>query len=163
MHWGMRRKFFKGRREEKFNNGHSVEDRRSDFNRVPGKEQRARLKTLEDLDQRSRALKHAKKFTRAMISDLGGEGNVTRAQQELIHRAAMCSVLLGDMEARHLRYLDSKAKGEAIPVERYTALINAQNRLIHALGLKRIARTVDGSLEDYAAKRIAQDVEDEDE
>jgi len=152
----MGHELFKGKRKGKFNRNHKAVDRRSDFNRTTGREARARLKTLEDLDQRSRALKHVRRFVTAMETDLGGD--ITTAQRELVHRAAMISVLLGDMEARWLR------EEEDLNVGSYAALINTQNRVIHALGLKRVARDMTPTIDQYArTKRIAHDAEDAEE
>lgn len=88
-----------------------------------------------------------------MTADLGGEGNLTHGQRELVHRAAMCSVLLGDMEARWIR------GEEKFNVNDYTKLINTQHRVIAELGLKRLARDVTPTLDQYRQRRIAEPAE----
>ncbi len=64
-----------------------------------------------------------------LVSDLGGDDAVSRAELELIRRAAGLSVLAAQMEA-------AIVSGEKIDVERYTAAINAQRRVLVTLGLK---------------------------
>lgn len=124
-------------------------DDRRDFNSASGRVQRARLKTLDDLDKRSRAYKHARRLVKDMESDLGGSENTTRAQRELVVRAAMLSALATDMEARYLR------REEKIDVDTYCKLTNSLVRVINVLGLKRLARDVTTpSLDEYAQRRL---------
>ena len=55
---------------------------------------------------------------------------MSRAELELIRRAAGLSVLAAQIEA-------DIVGGEEVNVERYTAAINAQRRVLVTLGLKR--------------------------
>ncbi len=82
------------------------------------------------------------------MSDLGGDAAVSRAELELIRRAAGLSVLAAQMEA-------DIVGGENVDVERYTATINAQRRVLTTLGLKRRARDVTPDPLEYAARARA--------
>jgi hypothetical protein len=130
---------------------HKVNDRRTDHSDGTGLEQRARLNTMADLDHRTRAYKHARRLTREITSDLGGEDHVTHAQKELIARAAVMSALMADMESRYLK------KEEALDVEAYCKLVNTQGRVIGSLGLKRVPKDVTPDLETYLERKKAED------
>lgn len=65
-----------------------------------------------------------------VISDLGGEDHVSRAELELVRRAAGLSVLAALAESRLLT-------GEAIEVSELVSVGNAQRRILATLGLQR--------------------------
>ena len=134
---------------------HRAADTRTDFNDAPGPVQRARLQTLDDLDKRSRAHRNVRKVIARMEADLGGAENITGAQRELIVRAAMLSALASDIESRYLR------SAKKIDIHEYTKIVNTQNRVLGSIGLKRVAKDVTPSLDEYARRRlVASDVED---
>jgi hypothetical protein len=81
-----------------------------------------------------------------MVADLGGEANCTRAQKELIARAAMLSVLAADIEARYLA-------GEEFALDEYAKIVNASNRVLNSIGLERRAKNVTPSLDEYAERK----------
>ena len=88
-----------------------------------------RLPILGLIDGRTRPALAFKTAVGDLVSDLGGDAAVSRAQLELIRRAAGLSVLTAQIEA-------AIVSGEKIDVERYTAAINAQRRVLVTLGLK---------------------------
>ena len=88
-----------------------------------------RLPILGLIDGRTRPALAFKTAVGDLVSDLGGDAAVSRAELELIRRAAGLSVLAAQIEA-------AIVSGEKIDVERYTAAINAQRRVLVTLGLK---------------------------
>ncbi len=88
-----------------------------------------RLPILGLIDGRTRPALAFKTAVGDLVFDLGGDAAVSRAQLELIRRAAGLSVLTAQIEA-------AIVSGEKIDVERYTAAINAQRRVLVTLGLK---------------------------
>ena len=152
----MAHELFKGKRKAKFNNAHKAVDRRSDFNRTTGREARARLKTLDDLDQRSRALKQSKRMAARLEADLGGADNLTQLQIDLIQRSVFISLLMNDMEARHYR------GEENVPLSKYLSLVSTQNKIAQSLGLKRVARDLTPTIDEYAKTKRIGHVDDAD-
>ncbi len=106
------------------------------------------LPILGLIDGRTRPALAFKTAVGDFVSDLGGDAAVSRAELELIRRAAGLSVLAAQMEA-------DIVGGENVDVERYTATINAQRRVLTTLGLKRRARDVTPDPLEYAARAKA--------
>jgi hypothetical protein len=94
---------------------------------------KTRLRTLDELDQRTHAAQRAKLTVSGLVSDLGGTEQVTVSQHQLITRAAVLSAYIEDVEVAWLR---------KEPVEEGTwfAAINALRRCLVSLGLERRAR-----------------------
>ena len=80
-----------------------------------------------------------------LVSDHGGEDAVSRAELELIRRAAGLAILAAQFEADILG-------GDKVNVERYVVAINAQRRVLTTLGLGRRARHVTPDPLAYAAR-----------
>ncbi len=104
------------------------------------------LPILGLIDGRTRPALAFKAAVADLISNLGGDTVVSRAELELIRRAAGLSVLSAQLEAEIVG-------GEDVNVERYVTVINAQRRVLVTLGLKRRARDVTPPLEQYLAAR----------
>jgi len=102
---------------------------------APPKRAKTRLRTLDDLDNRTRAAQYAHRLVAGLESDLGGASEITVGQRELIKRAALLGAFIEDHEARWLR-------NEAVAIDDYLAAINAQRRVLTTLGLDRRARDV---------------------
>lgn len=100
----------------------------------------ARLRTIGDLDQRTRAARLAKGLLTELQSDLGG--SLTAAERELAQRASLLAAMLSDLEAA---WLERRPADLAI----YGQLVDRQRRILEVLGLKRRARDVTTPL-DYA-------------
>lgn len=93
------------------------------------------IKTFEDLDGRTRAVRAARDLHHGFLSDLGGEDTTTTAQRELCQRAACLGAALEDMEAAMLQ-------GEEVSLSDYTTMCNTQRRLLSDIGLERRAKDV---------------------
>jgi hypothetical protein len=94
---------------------------------------RARLRTLSDLDQRTRAAKLARQLVANLESDLGGE--LSTAKRQLVTRAALLGAMIEDAEAR---WLESRPADLGL----YGTLVDRQRRVLEALGLDRRARQI---------------------
>src|SRR5690349_691562 len=107
---------------------------------------KVRLLSLDDLDGRTAAAKAARTLIADIESDLGGADLLTAAQREVVHRTALSSVMLRDMEATYL-------SGRGIDVGAYTTLANTQSRMLKLIGLERRARDITPDLPTYLAMR----------
>ena len=72
---------------------------------------RLRLRTVHDLDGRSRAARRAKAVVAELTQAIGG--NVTPAQRQAIERAAMLCAIAEDLAARQLAGLSVTAAERA--------------------------------------------------
>ena len=61
---------------------------------------RARLLTLDHLDQRTAAARAARTLVDHLTSDLGGDDQLSAGERELVKRAALCGAIVADFEAR---------------------------------------------------------------
>jgi hypothetical protein len=105
-----------------------------------------RLLTLNDLDGRTAAARRVRELIADLESDLGGGSNLTRAQAQLVQRAAVLGALIENAEA-------TWAAGGHIDIGEYLAGINAQRRVLATLGLERRMRDVTPNLSDYLRTR----------
>ena len=94
---------------------------------------KTRLRTLDELDQRTHAAQRAKLTVSGLTSDLGGSEQVTVSQQQLITRAAVLSAYIENVEVAWLRK-------EPVDEGTWFAAINALRRCLVSLGLERRAR-----------------------
>jgi hypothetical protein len=101
---------------------------------VPDRKVKARLLTLEALDQRTNAAKRMRELITNLEADLGGD--LTIAQQELVRRAAALGAFIEDSEARWL-------KDEPVETGLWFAGVNIQRRLFESLGLQRVPKPVE--------------------
>jgi hypothetical protein len=92
--------------------------------RYPGGKYKVPLRSLDQLDQRTRAAMRAHALIDAIADDLGG--NLTVTQRQLAQHAALLGAMIEDSAARWL-------KGETIDQANYAFLINAQRRVLAAL------------------------------
>ena len=106
------------------------------------------------VDGRTREAKLYAQAVETITSDLGGMDHVTRAELELIRRAAGLSVLASMAEARLLA-------GEEVDVSQLTAVGNAQRRILATLGLDRRARDVTPSALQWIDQQAAQRAEND--
>lgn len=93
------------------------------------------LRTLDDLDGRTRAAKLAQRLVAGLEADLGGD--LTTGQREIVKRVALSGAIVEDLETRWL-------EGERIDLADYVRVANAQRRLCVTLGLDRVPRDVTG-------------------
>jgi hypothetical protein len=125
------------------------DDTRKKVARIPSK---SRLRTLDDLDQRTASARRARELVDGLTEDLGGRTVITVAVRQLIQRAAILGAFLADIETRWLQ-------GEAIAADDYFVAINAQRRVLASLGLKRIARDVTPTVSEYIKRNAKVDID----
>jgi hypothetical protein len=105
------------------------------------------LPEIGPIDGRTRPAIMYREVACAVAEDLGGKDQLSRAQLELVKRAAGLAVLADQVEHRLVN-------GEAVDATEYATVVGTQSRVLRTLGLKRAARDVT-TLEAYAAKRDA--------
>ena len=106
---------------------------------------RARLLTLDCLDQRTAAARAARNLIDHLTSDLGGDDRLSAGERELVKRAALCGAVVADFEARWVA-------GQPVELNEYLAAVNVQRRVLATLGLRRRSRDVTLSLREYLTK-----------
>jgi hypothetical protein len=106
---------------------------------------------LADLDHRGAWARRLKDLIGGQVADLGGEEMVSEAEKVLVRRAAMLTLQLELMEQRFA----ANEAGEASPkqIETYQRCTNTLRRTLESLGLKRRAKDLTPTLEEYAAQR----------
>lgn len=107
---------------------------------------RTRLLSLDDLDRRTRAFQVAADAKRAIISDLGGEDQLSTLELIQAENAAIDAAVLRDLQVRWLR-------GEGVEAATLATIENVFNRTAAALGTKRRTREVTPNLDEYTAQR----------
>jgi hypothetical protein len=105
-----------------------------------------RLLTLADLDGRTHAMKLAVTLIREITGDLGGQDQLSIAEQQIVQRAALLGVIAEDIEARWLA-------GEYVDPTTLATIANAQRRLFEAIGLRRRPKEVTPTLSEYLASK----------
>jgi len=111
------------------------------------------LGCLPDVDQRTAPAKHYKSIAADLLSDLGGSGECSTGEVELIRRISALGVLCSQVESKIV-------KGEALSDAEhanYIAALNAQSRCLARVGLRRRQRDVTPTVAEYiAAKEAAE-------
>ncbi|MDU8946645.1 hypothetical protein [Ovoidimarina sediminis] len=95
------------------------------------------------MDGRSLIARRFREIVCGVEADLGGD--LTEAQRQLVARAATLAVWA---EARETEL----ANGEEFNAAEYATISNALRRLLHDLGLERVAKEII-SLEEYIQER----------
>jgi hypothetical protein len=93
------------------------------------------LPEIGAVDGRTRPAMLYKEVAGAVADDLGGVQHLTRAQKELVKRAAGLAVLADQVEERLVN-------GESVDVTEYATVVGTQSRVLRTLGLRRVARDV---------------------
>jgi hypothetical protein len=104
---------------------------------------------MERLDQRTVLGKAVVARFTAVVSDLGGEDNITTVKRSLARRFTWFEVMLEGMECR-------MAAGEQIDIGAWTQLTNSWLGIARMLGLERKAKRVRSLRERWDAKPIAE-------
>jgi hypothetical protein len=88
-------------------------------------------------------------LTASLTSDLGGNGQLSEAERQLIRRAAMLSLQAELIEARW-----AKNGGEASDksLDSYQRTTGALRRVLRDLGLERRQRDITPTLDEYLAE-----------
>lgn len=111
---------------------------------------KARLRTLADLDKRTRAHRDTSDLMESIAADLGGWPNVSTMAREIITSASLLGAVIRDRAASYLA-------GDAMDLGEFITLTNAQRRLLADLGLERRARDVTPDLHDYLNRKAEGD------
>jgi hypothetical protein len=93
------------------------------------------LPEIGAIDGRTRPAIMYREVACAVAEDLGGKDQLSRAQLELVKRAAGLAVLADQAEEQLI-------KGGEIDVSAYTQVVATQNRVLRVLGMERVVRTV---------------------
>jgi len=109
---------------------------------------KARLRTLADVDRRTRAGQAAFRLRDDLAADLGGWDCLSAMQRELVENTAVLGAMLKDASACYL-------SGDPVDLAEFMALTNAQRRLLSDLGLERKQRDVSPSVRDLMEGRAA--------
>lgn len=91
---------------------------------------KARIRTLGDLDRRTRAARDAEELRDRIAADLGGWDEISAMSEELLTGAALLGAVIRDRATSFL-------SGERVDLVELMSLTNAQRRLIADLGLDR--------------------------
>lgn len=105
------------------------------------------LGCLPDVDQCTAPAKRYRSIAADLLSDLGGPGECSTSERELVRRISALGVLCGQIETRIV-------KGESLSdteLANYLGALNAQGRASARLGLRRRAKPVP-SLSDYLSQ-----------
>jgi hypothetical protein len=94
---------------------------------------------LVHVDGRSVWMRRLRDLTRAHINQLGGEGNISHAENVLIRRTAMLTL---QCEIMDKRFAENNGEAPAWMLELYCRTSNSLRRLLDSLGLQRRARNV---------------------
>jgi hypothetical protein len=106
----------------------------ADTTQMPHRQrQKARLKTLDDIDGRTLAAKRARSIVAAIQSDVGTD--LSEAERQLAQRAGILGAVLEDSETRWIA-------GEPFDAALYCTVVNAQRRVLETLGIRRVPRDV---------------------
>ena len=100
------------------------------------------------VDGRTRPAKAYEATVAALVADLGGEDVISRAELEIVRRAAGLGVLAQQIEA-------AIVSGDKVEPTQYQSVANAQGRLLARLGLRRRQRDVTPSLGEYLDQKGA--------
>jgi hypothetical protein len=108
----------------------------------------ARLLTRQNLDGRTKARKQFDAIARGIASDLGGESQLSTVQKHLVEAFAGAAIHVHDKNARLLL-------GEEVDIVEHCQAISTLVRVAQRIGLRRTARDITPSLQDYLTNRIA--------
>lgn len=92
-------------------------------------------RVLAGVDGRSATARRYRDVMEAIISDLGGKDVISEGQRQLARRAAALSVQCEQIEA-------TMAIGGTLDANDYVRLVNALNRTLTTIGLKRRMKDV---------------------
>ena len=93
---------------------------------------------LPDVDGRSSWVRRFRDVQALHLSDLGGQANVSEAEQAIARRAACLIVELEQMEQKFA----TQGASEGGQLDQYQRVSNTLRRLLESLGLERRARDV---------------------
>ena len=107
---------------------------------------KVRLRSLDDLDNRTAAARRARDLVADLEADLGGGDRLPIGLRELVKRAAMLGAIVEDCE---VRWLERKP----VDLAEYLSAVNAQRRVLATIGLDRRPRDITPDPLTYAQQR----------
>jgi hypothetical protein len=105
---------------------------------------------LENVDGRSLVARRFREVYGDMISDLGGDSQVSEGQRQLARRAATLSLQCEMLET------EMATGARDLDIDTYAKLTNALNRILGSMGIKREAKPVQPQ-DDHAAAILDRD------
>lgn len=112
------------------------------------------LPTTQTLDMRTRAGRLYKSTREAIIADLGGRDELSRAELELVDRAAGLATRLNAADAEMLQ-----GEAPSLAASEYATLANSLSRILSTLGLRRRPKDITPSLDQYLAAKAREKAE----
>lgn len=112
--------------------------------RRPHRATKAQPLTRSAIDGRSTALKQFDAIASGIAADLGGEDRLSTVERHLVEAFAGAAICVNDLNARLLL-------GEKIEILEFSQAISSVVRLAARIGVKRVAREIAPSVEDYLA------------
>ena len=101
-----------------------------------------RLLTREALDGRTKAARKFDEIAGGIAQDLGGDDNLSTVQRRLIEAFAGAAIAVDDINARMLL-------GQPVDIVEYSQAISTMVRIASRIGVRRVARDVTPSLNEY--------------
>jgi hypothetical protein len=112
---------------------------------------RVRLRSLADLDRRTRAAQMTFELRDRILADLGGMDRLSAMEMEVVDNAAMLGAMIKDAGTAYL-------SGDPTDLTEFMALTNAQRRLLEAIGMRRRPRDITPDLSDYISDQDEEGV-----
>lgn len=91
------------------------------------------MRSIDDLDGRTIAARKARSIIASLVQDIGRDPST--GERQLAQCAGLLAVIREDLETAWL-------SGQPIAIADYTALVNAERRVLVTLGLKRIPKDI---------------------
>jgi hypothetical protein len=106
------------------------------------------VRILPNVDGRTFWVRRFRDVNALHLSDLGGSGQVSEAEQSIVRRAALLTV---ELERLEMLFAEAGA-AEPKQLDAYQRCANTLRRLLQTVGLQRRQRDVTPSLAEYLAK-----------
>lgn len=120
-----------------------------DTPQAAGLSRKVKVRSLGDLDGRTAPAKRARALAADIISDLGGDDNISAGERELVTRVSVLATVCQDAEVALLT-------GEEVDLQLHLAAVNALRRVLSTLGLERRAKDVTPTLDVYLKQKRAE-------
>lgn len=115
------------------------------LSRVTGDAARGLAGWLDGNDKRGPVARRFRDLVAEVTSDLGGAGELSEAQRQIIRRIASMSVWCESVEAK-------MADGEEIDIDKFQRTSNSLRRLCETIGLRRVAKEAVPTLRAYLSR-----------
>jgi hypothetical protein len=122
---------------------------RRPLSRVSAKAAQGVTSWLDGNDKRGPVARRFRDLVHEVTTDLGGPGELTEAQRQIIRRIASMSVWCESEEAK-------MADGDEIDIDKFQRTSNSLRRLCESIGLERRARDITPSLHEVLAQKATE-------